>query len=96
MLFRSEAASVIAMTFLKLIALPALVWWLAGPVMGLPPNVAGVLVLMAAMPVGANAYLFASAFDRAPAAVSGSIALSTPLALATVSALLAMMSASGR
>jgi predicted permease len=45
------------------------------------------------MPVGANAYLFASAYERAPAAVSGSIALSTPLSLLTASALLLLLPA---
>ncbi len=88
---KGEVGSVVLMTLLKLVVLPAAVWWIAGSLLGLPPLVVGVLVVMAAMPVGANAFLFASAYDRAPAAVSGAIALSTPLALATVSALLVML-----
>jgi predicted permease len=83
--------AVTIITALKLILMPIAAWVLAVHVFELPTLVAGVVVMLAAMPVGANAYLFATAYDRAPAVVSGAIALSTPLALLTLSALLAIL-----
>jgi hypothetical protein len=83
-----QVPSVIAITAIKLAVQPAVAFLLAAYVFGLPPHATGVVTLLAAMPVGANAYLFAASYDRAPAAVSGAIALSTPLAMLTLSALL--------
>jgi malonate transporter and related proteins len=75
---------------LKLLAMPALALgfglWLA-----LPPVPLGVAVLFAAMPAGANAYLFAARVDRAIHSASGAVALGTALSLATVSLLVAVL-----
>jgi predicted permease len=91
-----QTSAVTLMTLLKLVAMPAIAWTLAVHVFALSPLAAGVIVVLAAMPVGANAYLFAAAYDRAPGAVSGAIAVSTPLSLVTVSALLLLLGAPGR
>jgi malonate transporter and related proteins len=85
---RGEWAAVILLTVQKLIIMPVAAYVIAAYVLGLPPLAVGVVTVLAAMPVGANAYLFATAYDRQPAAVAGAIALSTPLALVTVSLLL--------
>jgi predicted permease len=91
-----QAPAVVGVTVLKLLVLPATTAAIAGPVLGLPPLAAGVIVVLTAMPVGANAYLFAAAYGRAPAAVSGAIALSTPLSLITISALLLWLGSPAR
>ena len=46
---------------------------------------------VAAMPAGANAYLFATKVDRAIHSASGAVALGTLLALFTVSGLVALL-----
>ena len=86
-----QFASVLAITAIKLLAMPIVAYLLATHVFGLPPLAACVVTLLAGMPVGANAYLFASSYGRAPAAVSGAIALSTPLAVITLSTLLVLL-----
>lgn len=86
-----QKRAVAVVTVLKMLVMPAATWAIATHLLGLPKLEAGVVTLLAAMPVGANAYLFAAAYDRQPAAVSGAIAASTPLALITVSALLVWM-----
>jgi predicted permease len=56
-----------------------------------PPLWAKVAVLLAAMPTGANAFLFAHRNEESVAAVSAAIALGTGLAAITVSLLLYWM-----
>lgn len=86
-----QMPSVAVITALKLVVMPLVAFLVAAKWLGLPPLEAGVVTLLAGMPVGANAYLFAASYDRAPAAVSGAIALSTPLAVVTLSALLILL-----
>ena len=50
----------------------------------LPPLAAGVIVLFAAMPTGANAYIFAVQYKRLVNPVSGAVALGTLLAAVTL------------
>jgi malonate transporter and related proteins len=85
---RGEGLAVGLLTLLKLVVMPIAAYIVAVYILHLPTLVTGVVTVLAAMPVGANAYLFATAYDRQPAAVSGSIALTTPLALVTISLLL--------
>jgi len=49
-----------------------------------PPIVAGVVVLFAAMPTGANADIFAVQYQRLVNPVSGGVALGTMLAAVTL------------
>jgi malonate transporter and related proteins len=86
-----QMTAVSAITLMKMLIMPAAVWLVGTHVLGLPKLEVGVVTTLAAMPVGANAYLFAAAYDRQPAAVSGAIAASTPLALLTVTALLILI-----
>lgn len=76
---------------MKLVLMPLAVYTLAGPVFGLPPLWVAVATLIAAMPVGANAFLFAAKYDRAVGSVSAAIAVSTVAAVGTASAVLYLM-----
>ena len=73
---------------LKLALFPLAAYVMAYHVFALPPLAAAVVVLFAAMPTGANAYLFADRYGAAVAPVSGAIALGTALSVATISAVL--------
>jgi malonate transporter and related proteins len=86
-----QVGAVTVLTALKLLVMPAVAYGLGTFVLALPPLAVAVVTVLAAMPVGANAYLFAAAYGRQEAAVSGAIALSTPLALITLSALLLVL-----
>lgn len=80
---KGEMTSVIVMCALKLLAMPAAGFVLA-MLLGLPPVASGVIVLFAAMPTGANAYIFAVQYKRLVNPVSGAVALGTLLAAATL------------
>ncbi len=73
---------------LKMIVMPLMVFVLSHYVFVLPPLWAKIAVLFAAMPTGANAFLFAQRNDEAVAAVSGAVALGTGLAAISASVLL--------
>ncbi len=88
-----QVPAVISVTALKVLVMPALAWVLVTQVFVLPPLAAGIILVLAAMPVGANAYLFAANHDRATAAVSGAIALSTLLSIVTLTAILYVVGA---
>lgn len=68
---------------LKIIAMPAIAWIIATYAFALPPVAAGVVTIFAAMPTGANAYLFASRNNLAPHSASGAVALGTCLSAIT-------------
>jgi malonate transporter and related proteins len=85
---KGEGLAVIIITILKLLVMPLIAYLLAIHVFQLPKLAAAVVIVLAAMPVGGNAYLFAATYNRQIPAVSGAIALSTPLALITLSLLL--------
>jgi predicted permease len=73
---------------MKMIVMPVVVFLLAHFVFPLPPLYAQIAVLFAAMPAGANAFLFAQRYDEAVPAVSGAIALGTGLAAISATVLL--------
>lgn len=75
---------------LKLLVMPAVAWLLAAKVFALPPVATGVVLILAAMPAGANAYLFATRRGHAANSASGAVALGTMLAALTVSVVLAV------
>ena len=70
---------------LKLVAMPTLAWMLAFHVLDLAPVAAAVVVLFAAMPTGANAYVFAGRDGHAENSASGAVALGTALSVITAS-----------
>lgn len=76
---------------LKMVLMPILVFIMVRYVVTIPPLWAQVAVLFAAMPTGANAFLFAHRNEEAVPAVSGAIALGTGLSAITVSILLYLM-----
>ncbi len=78
---------------LKMLAMPLFVFALARYAVTLPPLWIKVAVLFAAMPTGANAFLFAQRHDEAVPAVTGAVALGTGFAAVTASILLWLMDA---
>lgn len=84
----------LAMTALKLVALPAAVWG-AARLIGVPPLETQAITVLAAMPVGANVYLMSKAFGTLGAPVSSSIVLSTALAALTAPVVIALTAHAG-
>jgi hypothetical protein len=76
---------------LKLMFFPAVMWVLATRVFSLPPDEAHVVILFAALPVGVNAYLFASRYNANIGAVSSAIMLSVPASALTLPVVLYLM-----
>ncbi len=76
---------------LKMVMMPVLVFLMVRHVVSVPTLWAQVAVLFAAMPTGANAFLFAQRNEEAVAPVSGAIALGTALAALSASILLYLM-----
>ncbi len=83
-----EVKTIVAMSILKLALLPAAVYLIAAHVFPLPPVWFAVAMLFAALPVGANPYLFAAQYGRAEATLSAAIAVTTLISIVTVSAML--------
>lgn len=75
----------------KLIAMPVLAAVLAIVVLQLDAVAAGVVVLFAAMPSGANAYLFANRHQRAVNSASGAVALGTALSAFSAAVIVTLM-----
>ena len=92
---KGQTPTLAVITVLKLIVFPALTLWIGIAVVGLTPVWAGALAVFASMPVGANAFVFASRYERAVGSVSASVAITTLLAVLTVTALLAVLQAIG-
>lgn len=76
---------------LKMVLMPVIVFILVRYVVSIPPLWGHVAILFAAMPTGANAFLFSQRNNEAVAAVSGAIALGTGLAAVSASVLLYLM-----
>jgi predicted permease len=72
---------------LKLVALPVVVW-LIGRSAGLPPATLTVATLTAAMPTGANAFLFARRSEDLLEISAATVLLSTALSIGTLSVVL--------
>jgi hypothetical protein len=88
---KGQWSAIGALIVLKMLMLPIAVWALATYAVTLPPLWSKAAVLLAAMPTGANAYLFAQRYNSGTAAVSGAVALGTVIAIFTVAALLWLM-----
>lgn len=76
------------MTFCKLLLHPALAWIVAVPVLGLDPFLAAAAVIVAALPVGANVYIFAQHYDVAVLEASSAVLISTGISMITIPVLL--------
>lgn len=86
---KGQVGTVMVITALSLVAMPLVAWFLAVKLFALPPVWAGVAVLFAACPTGANAFVFASRYDAAKNSVSAAVALATALSAITVALVLA-------
>lgn len=88
---RGSWGGMFALIGLKMLLMPLFVFLIANYVVTLPPLWIKVAVLFAAMPTGANAFLFAQRNDEAVPAVTGAVALGTGLSAITASILLWLM-----
>jgi malonate transporter and related proteins len=89
--FKGQGPTLATVLILKILLMPmvaaGLIWWV-----GLPPAAAGVVLIFAAAPAGANAFLFASKVQRAVNSASGAVALGTVLSVLTMSVIVAWLS----
>jgi hypothetical protein len=89
---KGDRAPMAAIVAIKMLVFPAAVFLVSRYAMDLPPLWVAVATLLATMPVGANAFLFAQRYDRVVAPVAGAIAISTMLAVVVASlALMVLM-----
>ena len=70
--------------FIKLIAMPAVVFLLVATIIPLPPVWAKAIVIASGCPTGVNAYLVASRFKTGEALASNAITLTTGFAVITI------------
>lgn len=78
---RRELRAAPALTIIKMLIMPAVVWALVTYVFVLPPVWAGTAVIMAATPTGMNAYLFAARYNASIPSVTSTIVLSTGVSI---------------
>jgi malonate transporter and related proteins len=88
---KGQWRGILTLMTLKMLLLPVVVWLIARYLVGLEPFWTEVVLVLAAMPTGANAYLFAERYATGSAPVSGAIALGTALSLVTLSVLFLIM-----
>jgi len=88
---RGSWSAMFALIALKMVLMPVLVLIMVRYVVTVPPLWAHVAILFAAMPTGANAFLFSQRNNEAVAAVSGAITLGTGLAAVSATILLYLM-----
>jgi hypothetical protein len=85
----------LVMVALKLALCPLAVWALATLVFEVPPLWAKVAIVLAAMPVGVNVYLFAVRYHAGEAESATAIVISSILSVATLAAVLLWLGADG-
>lgn len=85
----------LGVSFLKLMVLPALVLLVAHGAFGLTGTPLAVLVMMAALPVGSNALIFAQRYGTLQAEATVAIVLSTVAFMATAALWLAVLATLG-
>ena len=88
---RGQWSGMTVLIAMKMLLMPILVFLALHYLISVPPLWAKIALLFAAMPTGANAFLFAHRNEESVPAVSAAIALGTGLASITVSLLLYMM-----
>jgi malonate transporter len=88
---KGQWRAVFTLMTLKMLGLPVVVWLIARYLVGLDPFWTQIALMLAAMPTGANAYLFAERYASGIAPVSGAIALGTAVSLLTLSGLFLLM-----
>ena len=88
---RGQWSGMAVLIAMKMLLMPILVFLALRYVVSVPPFWAKIALLLAAMPTGANAFLFAHRNEESVAAVSAAIALGTGLAAFSVTLLLYLM-----
>lgn len=86
---KGQTPTLVAILVLKLLFMPLTAYVLGHFIIGLPPTTTAILTLMASVPTGVNAYLFANRHERAVNSTSGAIALGTAIGAITVSLIIA-------
>lgn len=81
---RDQVGLALVASLLKLVIHPAIAWVLMVPVLGVDPAIARYGVLLAAMPAGINAYIFATQFKRGEDVASNTVLLSTLASVVSV------------
>lgn len=74
-----------AMSVIKTIMHPLLAWTILVPILGMPHEIARAVVLLAAMPSGINAYIFATYYNRALDVATSTVLLSTLVSIFSIS-----------
>jgi predicted permease len=80
-----------AVSFVKLVLHPAIVWALATQVFGVQESWVWVAVLLAAMPAGINVFILAHRYEVASGGIGMSVVLSTALAILTLAGLIQLI-----
>lgn len=88
---KGNVRALAAILVLKLTVFPAIMWVLATQVFRLPELQAHVTILFAALPVGVNAYIFATRYRANIGAVSSAIMLSVPISALTLPVVLLLI-----
>ena len=88
-----ERADGLVMVTIKLVVCPLAVWALATLVFEIPPLWAKVAIVLGAMPVGVNVYLFGVRYHAGEAESATAVLLSSILSLATLSLVLVWLDA---
>jgi predicted permease len=88
---RGQVGTIGTICGLKLGLYPVLAFVLAHYVFELPLVWASTLTLFTSMPVGANAFVFASRYEKAVNSISAAVAISTVIAVFSVSAVLGLL-----
>lgn len=81
------------MSGFKLVVHPLIAWVLMVPVLGVDPALARYGVVLAAMPAGINAYIFATFYNRSVDVAANTILISTVLSVFTISIWLLLLGA---
>jgi malonate transporter and related proteins len=85
---KGQTATLSVITLLKLFVFPAIAAVVSIYVFDLPTLWIAIMLLFTAMPVGANPFLFATRYERGIGSISAAIAVSTAIAVVTISMLL--------
>lgn len=81
----------ILISTMKLVLLPALVWFFTAQIAQLDDTTVGVMTIFASAPVGINVFILASQYEAGTAETSSAIALSSALSIFTISLVLAFL-----
>lgn len=75
----------LAMALIKNVLHPALAYVMLVPLLGVPLEIARIVVLLAAMPTGINAYIFSTYFNRGTDVAATTVLIGTLLSVFTIS-----------